>query len=571
MDEYQAYNQLRVMEDIAAQYPQGAQLREEAHLNAELVASRRYRVAVIGEFKRGKSSLLNALIGASVLPTDVIPLTAAITHLTYGTERKIIVRYKNGESEQKTLAELQQFATKYDPESEQLAASVREIEVQYPSVFCKNHIELLDTPGLNDNESMSAVTLSILGQIDAAIVVISVTAPLSLTEQNLILDLIRQEGVSHLVFVATFLDSLGSEAEKDRMLHFLRSRLTGELLEKTRALAEQGELDGEKAERILSNPDLFGVSSMQALTGFVNDDSDLLEQSRLPILKEELLAILTAAQSEDIPLKTAMIGRKVAGALPQWYEAELNSLTDLEQKLVLRNKARSIFAAGARTRVKARLQRMDSALNETCFSAVAGFAGKNLEDSAKSCFVQQLSLLRRDTLSHAAIVSALRSAKAEAENLFKVISEKISLNVSMEIDSVVSDYCALCDKALLSTDALRDELAEWKQSPFPIAVWEAEPILLAPNLVGQELMPTVSFAIQESIRAYTEKLNGHIQSWRVLLLRQVSAHVSEAEASAGDRDTREALLARKAALTFTYQQHKEKLTEITASLTKWLH
>jgi ribosome biogenesis GTPase A len=54
------------------------------------------RVLVVGEAKRGKSTLLNALLGRPVLPTGVLPLTTIATTLAYGAAEAVAVRYADG-------------------------------------------------------------------------------------------------------------------------------------------------------------------------------------------------------------------------------------------------------------------------------------------------------------------------------------------------------------------------------------------------------------------------------------------------------------------------------------------
>ena len=44
----------------------------------EKLRSQRFNLVVVGEFKRGKTSLINALIGTELLPTAVVPLTAMV-------------------------------------------------------------------------------------------------------------------------------------------------------------------------------------------------------------------------------------------------------------------------------------------------------------------------------------------------------------------------------------------------------------------------------------------------------------------------------------------------------------
>jgi ribosome biogenesis GTPase A len=62
----------------------------------DLIETKRYSVVVVGEFNHGKSSLINALLGAKVLPTDAIPTTATINRITYGQEKKVTISYKDG-------------------------------------------------------------------------------------------------------------------------------------------------------------------------------------------------------------------------------------------------------------------------------------------------------------------------------------------------------------------------------------------------------------------------------------------------------------------------------------------
>jgi ABC-type uncharacterized transport system ATPase component len=52
---------------------------EEAAALAERIAEGRFHVACVGQFKRGKSTLLNALVGAPILPSGVVPVTAVVT------------------------------------------------------------------------------------------------------------------------------------------------------------------------------------------------------------------------------------------------------------------------------------------------------------------------------------------------------------------------------------------------------------------------------------------------------------------------------------------------------------
>lgn len=232
MNEYKLYHNLNLMQDIMRTYIPENTIVNDIEEVLQQLSTKLYKVAVVGEFKRGKSSLINALLGTEVLPTDILPTTAVVNRIVYSPVQKIVIHYKDGTSEETTIDELHNYATKLDAAKEKTANTIREIMVNYPSYFCQNHIELLDTPGLNDDEVMTETTLKVLDKIDAAIVVISATMPLSMTEQNLICTLIEERDIDHLIFVVTFIDRVSDNAkEQDRIVDLLKDRIQNDTYE----------------------------------------------------------------------------------------------------------------------------------------------------------------------------------------------------------------------------------------------------------------------------------------------------------------------------------------------------
>ena len=150
----------------------------------EKTAEEHFEVAIVGEFKRGKSTLINAMLGQEVLPADVLPATATLNRVTYSEEPYVQVEYKNGKSERVDINKLEDYVTKLTAESEERAETVKEATVYYDTEFCKNNVDIIDTPGLNDDDQMTNVTLSILPKIDAAVFVISANSPFSQFEKE---------------------------------------------------------------------------------------------------------------------------------------------------------------------------------------------------------------------------------------------------------------------------------------------------------------------------------------------------------------------------------------------------
>ena len=117
-----------------------------------------FRIVVLGELKRGKSTLINALLGEKLLPSDVNPCTALLTVLRYGMEKKVTVYFKDNNPPEELNFET--FKEKYTinpdegkqlEESNQLAfPNVHHAVVECPLKLLKKGIEIVDTPGLND-------------------------------------------------------------------------------------------------------------------------------------------------------------------------------------------------------------------------------------------------------------------------------------------------------------------------------------------------------------------------------------------------------------------------------------
>lgn len=54
-----------------------------------------FRLLVLGDMKRGKSTLLNAIIGEKILPTGVNPCTAVLTIVRYGENKQVTIHFNN--------------------------------------------------------------------------------------------------------------------------------------------------------------------------------------------------------------------------------------------------------------------------------------------------------------------------------------------------------------------------------------------------------------------------------------------------------------------------------------------
>jgi ribosome biogenesis GTPase A len=193
----------------------------EASELATRLAEGRFFVACVGQFKRGKSTLIGALIGESILPTGFVPVTAVPTVIRFGSSKRARIRFTHGTWREIALPELEQYVSEeYNPENIKEVAGA---EVFVPSSLLATGMCLVDTPGLGSVfSSNTATTQAFIPHIDAALVVTGSDPPLAGEELALVESVAKH--VSHLIVVLNKADK-AMEAERAAAIAFTRRLL----------------------------------------------------------------------------------------------------------------------------------------------------------------------------------------------------------------------------------------------------------------------------------------------------------------------------------------------------------
>ena len=168
--EYRLHECLVQMQDMLSVLNFDQSLLDALQECKNLIKNKQYKVAVMGEFKRGKSSLINALLGSRILPADATPTTATINRITYGAAPRAVITFQDGREQEIPVHELKDYVTKITAEGAARALQIKEATVYFPTVFCQNHIDIIDTPGLNDDARMTQITIDMVANVDAVIV-----------------------------------------------------------------------------------------------------------------------------------------------------------------------------------------------------------------------------------------------------------------------------------------------------------------------------------------------------------------------------------------------------------------
>jgi predicted GTPase len=246
----------------------------------ESIEIKPFSVAVIGEFKRGKSTLINALLGQEILPSDILPCSAAINRVSYSLSSYVEVEFKDGHKEKVDIEKLNEYVTKLTPEAEATAATVKEAVVYYPTNFCLNNVDIIDTPGINDISSMNIGTFSVLPKVDAVIFVIMAQAPFSVYEQDLLENIILKNDITNIIFVVTGIDRLNRFDDADRIITIVKRRIKEYVLERVAQQYGKKSKEYEAYLQKFGEIKFFGISAYQALEAKINKDDDLLAKSR---------------------------------------------------------------------------------------------------------------------------------------------------------------------------------------------------------------------------------------------------------------------------------------------------
>jgi len=148
------------------------------------LAGQRLRVLVAGEAKRGKSTLVNALLGRAVLPVGVTPLTALATTVRYGRDEGVSTVFRDGRVESFPLSALGDLVTERgNPGNRRNLASVT---VVADAPVLARGAELVDTPGTGSVYARgTAEAEAALGAMDAAVFVLTADPPVSASEREL--------------------------------------------------------------------------------------------------------------------------------------------------------------------------------------------------------------------------------------------------------------------------------------------------------------------------------------------------------------------------------------------------
>jgi replication fork clamp-binding protein CrfC len=300
-----------------------------------------FRLMVLGDMKRGKSTFLNALIGENILPSDVNPCTALLTVLRYGTEKKVTVHFK-GDKQPENL-DFESFKAKYtiDPteakaleESNKLAfPDVDYAVVEYPLDLLSKGIEIIDSPGLNDTEARNELSLGYLNNCHAVLFVLSASQPCTLGERRYLENYVKDRGLSVFFLINAWDRVQQSLIDPDDAAELASAEAKLHRVFKTN-LAEYCQVDGHDiyGERV------FPLSSIGALRRRLKDINADLDGTGFPPFIDALNTFLTQERAISELRQTRIIAKQTCTHVSEAIERRIPLLeadvNELKAKIV---------------------------------------------------------------------------------------------------------------------------------------------------------------------------------------------------------------------------------------------
>jgi GTP-binding protein EngB required for normal cell division len=178
-------------------------------------------VAVLGQFKSGKSSLLNTVLGETVFPVGAVPVTAVITRAAAGPRRVLRVTYLDGSVEEVASDRLAEYVAETgNPHNRRQVAAA---DVFTPALSDWPGLRLVDTPGLGSVLAHNTeATRAWMPNVAVALVTVSAERPLSEEDRRLVADALPT--AARVVVVLTKVDLL-SAAELEEVSAYLEGAL----------------------------------------------------------------------------------------------------------------------------------------------------------------------------------------------------------------------------------------------------------------------------------------------------------------------------------------------------------
>lgn len=431
------------------------------------LAEHRFAVGVMGEFKRGKSTVINSLLEKEIMPADILPCSATMNRVTYDMHPHVVLHMRDGSTKDISVDRLASYVTKLTGENESRAAGVDEAIVYYPCRFCQNGVDIVDTPGLNDDERMNKISEEVIPKLDAVIMVLTPDNPFSMSEAEFVRSKLMTSDLGRLIFLVNKIDQIRRKSDRPRVVEDIRRRIQTSVLEKTASVYGIDSKEYQETEKKIGKIRIYPISALDALEGKLEGDEDLIQQSGTLVFEEALTQILTeergaleltaplnAIQRTSVDLAKATATRKNALDLSAQEFAEcqnnaLEQIRQLRQDKQAEKQRLQVSAADAKVKMEQVVVQFYPQLKQKLYQEV--------DTCAASIDLESL----KDNAGQQAAAEKLQKAVSKCmEQEMALISEKVQLQMQEIIGDEAEKIGAFISETAGKIDKLNMEFGK---------------------------------------------------------------------------------------------------------------
>lgn len=374
---------------------------------AARIREERFYLSVLGEIKRGKSSLINAFLGADVLPKAATICTAALCVIAFGEVPSVTVFRRDGTRETVDPSGLRDLVTRKNT----AIAEIDHVEIFWPLELLREGVVLIDTPGVNDtDEFRRRVTEEFIPRSDGVLFVLNAGQPLSESERRFLADEVLAKHIRKVWFVVNGIDRVANDQERDDAIAFCRKHLA-ELVPEVR---------------------LQAVSSKNARAAQNAGDAAGIDASGIPTLTKALEEDLVTSRRKhlfDVPIGRleALFGDIERGLgwarefLERDRERREASVKTMLEDLENRRKKAERLLEQFRTGIEATIFEIGNSAGSPSFDgllhSVKAILALGIDDTAKHSELVNLVLQRRQLFADGLMEQVQTSVRRLAEEI----------------------------------------------------------------------------------------------------------------------------------------------------------
>lgn len=270
-------------------------------------------ILIVGEFSRGKSTFINALLGKPVLPAKVNPTTATINIIKGSRRNNMVIDYFDDKSRTMDLPgeKINKFLIDFVTVNNKECKKIEKVNINIPGKLEEWDCVLVDTPGVNDLDSArEEITFKYLSQADACIVLLDSQQPLSESERRFLNDKILGNDINRIIFVINKIDE--SEDVPDGSTAERLKKYVSELI--------------VKSVPKIKEPKVYAVSSKRTLKSkYKNEDSNW--EKSFNIFEKELLNFISENAANGKLPEHALRIENIVNDMIGYYNDELSNIS----------------------------------------------------------------------------------------------------------------------------------------------------------------------------------------------------------------------------------------------------